>query len=77
MALLVFVVMVVLLPETREEVLLSSRAKRMTKETGRKHRTLQYDEHKSLLKAIESNCSRPIIFFFTEPIITALALWSG
>lgn len=76
-AFVTFLVMIALLPETRAEVLLSRRGKRLTKETGREHRTHMDDDGHHLLRAIARNCSRPIVFFFTEPIITALALWSG
>ncbi|CAO1636490.1 unnamed protein product [Jaminaea pallidilutea] len=70
-------VMFFLLPETRAEVILSWRAKRLTRETGRLHMTREEQSCPHLMRAIYTNCSRPILFFFQEPIVAALALWSG
>ncbi|CAO1615117.1 unnamed protein product [Parajaminaea phylloscopi] len=72
-----FLVMIVLLPETRAEVLLEARARRLTRETGLAHVTAQSSHSVSLLRTIGRNCTRPLVFLFTEPIVTALALWSG
>lgn len=76
-ALATFGVMCIWLPETRADVLLAWKAKKLTKETGRTHFAKGHDEHVSMLQTIKHNCSRPVLFFTTEPIVTSLSLWGG
>lgn len=76
-ALATFVLMCFCLPETRADVLLARKAAKLTKETGKLHLSENHDRHASMLQTIKHNCSRPVLFFVTEPIVTSLSLWGG
>ncbi|ODO01705.1 hypothetical protein I350_06531 [Cryptococcus amylolentus CBS 6273] len=63
--------------ETRADVLLSRRAKAMTKKTGKKHIAVVDLEKTALLTLIKVSIIRPLHYLITEPIVTALSLWFG
>ncbi|PWN39586.1 MFS general substrate transporter [Ceraceosorus guamensis] len=70
-------IMLAFMEETREGVLLSKRAQRISKEQGIKHMTEDEEERKSFILMASRNLGRPILFFVTEPIVAFLALWIG
>lgn len=51
----------------------------MTKESGGKvqYRCRADDEKHSYVQMVFTSVSRPILYFFTEPIVTAFSLWVG
>lgn len=63
------------LRETRADVLLSRRAKKMTKDTGIPHTTGA--ERQDIRALISAGAGRPLKFLFTEPIVSAICLWIG
>jgi hypothetical protein len=80
------------LRETREDVLLSRRAKKLTKQTGQKHICASDLQHRSFFKTLKVSVVRPfgmlfimraesvtdpVVYLATEPIVTALAVWIG
>ncbi|WVQ94773.1 hypothetical protein IAU59_001855 [Kwoniella sp. CBS 9459] len=65
------------LRETRSDVLLSRRAKKLTAETGKKHLCAADLQKKSITSILSVSLVRPLQFLFTEPIVTALSLWIG
>ncbi|WVR09225.1 hypothetical protein IAU60_006289 [Kwoniella sp. DSM 27419] len=67
----------VVLRETRADVLLSRRARRLTKETGKKHLCVADLQKKSFSTVLRVSLVRPIQFLLTEPIVSALSLWIG
>lgn len=77
LAAVTFVLMVIFLRETRGPVLLSRRARRLTKETGKLHRCSADDERTSFWTAVKISLSRPAVWLFTEPIVAAFSLWIG
>ncbi|PWN19317.1 MFS general substrate transporter [Microstroma glucosiphilum] len=78
-ALTSFLSLLIFFSETRGPVLLSRRAARMTKESGGKvqYRCRADDEKHSYTQMIFTSVSRPVLYFFTEPIVTAFSLWVG
>jgi hypothetical protein len=46
-------------PETRGDVILHQRAKRLTKSTGRPHFVVGLDEHEGWLEALKTSTARP------------------
>ncbi|GAA5945293.1 hypothetical protein JCM1841_002722 [Sporobolomyces salmonicolor] len=64
-------------PETRGEVILRKRCKALAAETGRPHYVEGADVFEGWFEAIKISCARPLLYLFTEPIVTALALWVG
>ncbi|OCF34125.1 hypothetical protein I316_04074 [Kwoniella heveanensis BCC8398] len=65
------------LRETRSDVLLSRRAKKLTAKTGKKHLCAADLQKKSIASILSVSLIRPLQFLFTEPIVTALSLWIG
>ncbi|KAJ9479192.1 putative Polyamine transporter 3 (putative) [Pseudozyma hubeiensis] len=77
MALLTYALMFVVLKETRGPVLLSRRAKKLTKETGRLHKCRADDERQSFFVMVKISLFRPMQYLIFEPIVTSFALWIG
>lgn len=67
------VIVLVCFRETRGSVILSRRAAKLRKETGLDYRCRADEERATLLILIKTGVSRPIWFFFTEPIGEVLA----
>ncbi|KIR52444.1 MFS transporter [Cryptococcus gattii Ru294] len=63
--------------ETRADVLLSWRAKKMTKETGVKHVAAADLERTDMVTLIRVSLIRPLQYLVTEPIVSALSAWIG
>jgi hypothetical protein len=59
-------------PESYAPVLLQRRAAKLTRQTGRLHRT-EYDDDHSASQTMATAMSRPFRFLFTQPIIQVLA----
>jgi len=76
-ALASFVWMFFALEETRGPVLLSRRAARLSKETGKAMRTRADDERSSFAHAVRISLSRPAVWLVTEPIVLSFSLWIG
>ncbi|WWC91457.1 uncharacterized protein L201_006403 [Kwoniella dendrophila CBS 6074] len=68
---------IIVLRETRSDVLLSRRAKKLTKQTGKKHMCVADLQKKSFFSLMRVSLIRPFLYLFTEPIVTALSLWIG
>ncbi|GMK56290.1 hypothetical protein CspeluHIS016_0301300 [Cutaneotrichosporon spelunceum] len=67
------------LRETRGNIILRRRAKRMTNETGLLHMS-KYDltsTHKSTAQQLTKSVGLPLKMLLTEPIVIALTLWIG
>ena len=71
----VFISMLFILQETRGTVLLSRRARRLTKETGKLHRCRADDERSSFGVMLSTSLTRPFLYLTTEPIVCAFSLW--
>ncbi|WRT68828.1 uncharacterized protein IL334_005808 [Kwoniella shivajii] len=67
----------VFLKETRADVLLSRRAKRLTEKTGKKHMCAADLQKSSLFSVMRISLVRPFQYLATEPIVTALSAWIG
>ena len=63
--------------DSRGDVILARKARALTQSTGRQHYVAGLDVHASWGQAIKTSLSRPLIYLFTEPIVTALSLWVG
>ncbi|CBQ72971.1 related to TPO1-Vacuolar polyamine-H+ antiporter [Sporisorium reilianum SRZ2] len=77
LALLTYLAMWVVLRETRGPVLLSRRAKRLTRETGRVHRCRADDERQSFLVMVKVSLFRPMQYLILEPVVLSFSLWIG
>ncbi|KAK1924866.1 MSF transporter [Papiliotrema laurentii] len=63
--------------ETRADILLARRARRLTAETGKQH-VIKLDESKpNVLRLMQTSLFRPLKFLVTEPIVTAVSMWFG
>ncbi|EPQ30522.1 uncharacterized protein PFL1_02048 [Pseudozyma flocculosa PF-1] len=76
-ALLGFACMVLFMKETRGPVLLSRRARRLTKETGKLHRCRADDERLSVAIMIRISLVRPFQYLLLEPTVLSFSLWIG
>ncbi|WVQ81596.1 hypothetical protein IAT38_003720 [Cryptococcus sp. DSM 104549] len=65
------------LRETRADVLISWRAKKLTKETGIVHIAAGDVEKVDMKTMMKISLVRPLQYLFTEPIVTALSAWIG
>ncbi|GAA5862316.1 hypothetical protein JCM8547_007601 [Rhodosporidiobolus lusitaniae] len=65
------------LPETRGELILSKRASALTKKTGHEHYIRGARRTVSFLDGVKVSATRPLLYLFTEPIVTLCALWIG
>ncbi|GAA6024106.1 hypothetical protein JCM11491_005995 [Sporobolomyces phaffii] len=64
--------------EPRGEVILRKRCKQLTKETGKPHYVEGADsDEDGWLQMLKISVSRPLLYLFTEPIVTALSLVIG
>lgn len=70
-----FILLAIFLRETRPDVLLANRAKKLSKTTGIEHRTAFMDANPTIFQAIQTSVSRPFVYLFTEPIVTFYSLW--
>lgn len=77
MALLTYILMWIVLKETRGPVLLSRRAKKLTKETGRLHKCRADDERQSFLIMVKVSLFRPMQYLILEPVVLSFSLWIG
>lgn len=77
MSLLTYLAMWVVLKETRGPVLLSRRAKKLTKETGRLHKCRADDERLSFLIMVKVSLFRPMQYLILEPVVLSFSLWIG
>lgn len=66
---------VLFLRESRGSVLLSRRARSLTKQTGKLHRAHGDDERASLVVMARTSLTRPLLYLLTEPIVMAISLW--
>ncbi|TXT15772.1 hypothetical protein VHUM_00275 [Vanrija humicola] len=66
---------IVCLRETRSDVLLAKKAKRLTKQTGVKHVARSTGPKKTMVEMISLSAIRPLKYLVTEPIVTSLTLW--
>lgn len=76
-ALVTFFAFVLIVKESRATIILSKRAKELTKKTGVLHTTEDDQVRRNPILMASQNLGRPIVFFFTEPIVAFLALWIG
>ncbi|WVQ64102.1 uncharacterized protein L199_002262 [Kwoniella botswanensis] len=67
----------IVLRETRADVLLSRRAKKLTKKTGKKHICAADLQKSSFLSVMRISLIRPFQYLLTEPIVSALSAWIG
>ncbi|KAL1410927.1 hypothetical protein Q8F55_001870 [Vanrija albida] len=65
------------LRETRGDVLLSRRARRLTKQTGVKHLAAPDLRPRNMWSLVSQSATRPLQYLFTEPIVAAVSLWIG
>jgi MFS family permease len=61
--------------ETYPPTILQRKAARMRKETGDERWWCQFDQRVSNFELAKINLKRPIILFFTEPILWFLNFW--
>ncbi|THH08248.1 hypothetical protein EW145_g2823 [Phellinidium pouzarii] len=75
---ILFVVILVVMKETRSSVLLTRVAKKLRKRTGdNRYRARIEDERSSLRTLIMISCTRPIHLLLTEPVVASFSLWIG
>ncbi|SPO25312.1 related to TPO1 - Vacuolar polyamine-H+ antiporter [Ustilago trichophora] len=77
LSLLTYGLMFIFLKETRGPVLLSRRAKKLTKETGRLHKCRADDERLNFLVMVKVSLVRPMQYLVCEPVVLSFALWIG
>ncbi|GAA5933008.1 uncharacterized protein JCM15063_002268 [Sporobolomyces koalae] len=73
----VFLYVLFCFAETRGEVILRKRCAKLTKETGKPHYVEGADQAEGWLEMLKISLSRPLLYLFTEPIVTALSLAIG
>jgi hypothetical protein len=74
----VFLYVLFFFVETRGEVILRKRCKQLTKESGKPHYVEHADsDEDGWLQMLKISVSRPLLYLFTEPIVTALSLVIG
>ncbi|GAA5854505.1 hypothetical protein JCM3766R1_004925 [Sporobolomyces carnicolor] len=74
----VFLYTVFLFQECRGEVILRKRCKQLTRETGRRHFVDGADsDEEGWVQMLKVSVSRPLLYLFTEPIVTAMSLVIG
>lgn len=77
LSLLTYILMALFLKETRGPVLLSRRAKKLTKETGKLHKCRADDERLSFFVMAKVSLVRPMQYLIFEPVVLSFALWIG
>ncbi|SPO41362.1 related to multidrug resistant protein [Pseudozyma flocculosa] len=71
-----FIVIAFFLKETRGGIILTRRAHRLRKTTGdQRYRARAEEERASVPILIKNSLTRPLLFLFTEPIVTFFSLW--
>ncbi|KAI9636527.1 MSF transporter [Dioszegia hungarica] len=65
----------IVLRETRSDVLLSRRARRLTKESGKLHLCAADISRQSFWTVMSISLVRPLQYLVTEPIVSALSAW--
>ncbi|OJA08592.1 hypothetical protein AZE42_04569 [Rhizopogon vesiculosus] len=71
-----FLIGLLVMEETRSHIILRGIAKKLRKETGDARYSVRGDETRQKLSAmIKTSCTRPIMFVFTEPIVTCICIW--
>ncbi|KAG7093398.1 hypothetical protein E1B28_007080 [Marasmius oreades] len=75
---LMFVLIPIVMKETRSSIILTRLAKRIRKETGNlRFRARVEDERANLRTLIYISCTRPVHLMFTEPVVASFSLWIG
>ncbi|KAF9266667.1 MFS general substrate transporter [Marasmius fiardii PR-910] len=75
---LMFVLIPIVMKETRAPIILTRLARRIRKETGdTRFRARIEDERAKLSTLIYVSCTRPIHLMFTEPVVASFSLWVG
>ncbi|ESK83376.1 drug transporter [Moniliophthora roreri MCA 2997] len=73
-----FVLIPLVMKETRASIILTRLAKRLRKETGdKRYRARVEDERASLKMLVYISCTRPVYLMFTEPVVASFSLWIG
>ncbi|THH11400.1 hypothetical protein EW146_g8061 [Bondarzewia mesenterica] len=73
-----FVVIMVVMKETRSTVILTRLAKKLRKDTGdHRYRARAEDETASLRTLIYISCTRPLYLLLSEPVTASCSLWIG
>ncbi|GAA6017150.1 hypothetical protein JCM10207_002552 [Rhodosporidiobolus poonsookiae] len=68
---------ILFLPETRGELILSKRADALTKETGEQHYIRGGDRFDGFLEKVKVSSTRPLVYLATEPAVLGCATWVG
>lgn len=71
------IIMLLTIKETRHNIILAKRAKRMRKETGNQRIFDPAGKERSLHHLFIVSLTRPLVFLFTEPITSLSALYNG
>lgn len=64
-----------ILKETRGDVILAKRAKKLRKETGKEIYAQSELDRQSTIHLVKISCWRPIKMLLTEPVVTFFTLW--
>lgn len=64
-----------ILKETRGDVILAKRAKKLRKETGKEIYAQSELDRQSTIQLVKISCWRPIKMLLTEPVVTFFTLW--
>ncbi|KAG2110587.1 major facilitator superfamily domain-containing protein [Suillus discolor] len=71
-----FLLSLIIMEETRSQIILRRIAKKLCKETGDDRYRVRGEETRPKLSAmIKMSCTRPIMFVLTEPIVTSICIW--
>ncbi|KAG2742251.1 MFS general substrate transporter [Suillus brevipes Sb2] len=71
-----FLLSLLIMEETRSQIILRRIAKKICKETGDDRYRARGDETRPKLSTmIKISCTRPIMFVLTEPIVTSICIW--
>ncbi|KAG2346790.1 MFS general substrate transporter [Suillus weaverae] len=71
-----FLLSLLIMEETRSQIILLRIAKKLCKETGDDRYQVRGEEARPKLSAmIKISCTRPIMFILTEPIVTSICIW--
>lgn len=71
-----FLLSLLIMEETRSQIILRHIAKKIRKETGDDRYRVRGEETRPKLSAmIKISCTRPIMFVLTEPIVTSICIW--
>ncbi|KAG1817078.1 major facilitator superfamily domain-containing protein [Suillus subaureus] len=71
-----FLLSLLIMEETRSQIILRHIAKKLCKETGDdRYRARGEETRPKLSTMIKISCTRPIMFVLTEPIVTSICIW--